>query len=446
MEKLTKLVTWGACFAAILFSQAIQAGASEIRGGRGGSPFTMACEQGEKIGGFQIRMGKVLDGLGIACIPTRASLNGNPIIDGFTGNQGGNDYRYNVGRSRFVKSISFTACKYKGRTLVRSLRVTYFVPGNGANARGSSRVYGTHCGSSHGAVITHTAPFGQHIYGITGKSGSAVDSLGVVFRPLPVIGRQQRIPLAGLIQAVNRSVFNESRFVFDNLGSYGKNGGFLENASLIDVAGYVDTFSIPAYSHRRNKGLYRVEYYLNDLRSNEMFLSRGDQHPSHLKLTVNMETRGREIKGFCRKKVGKKYYLCANNGDVLPDAELESPRVIMQLVPEVFNGRCGNNNVNSIALTVTASDFYGRLKFAGDWNRVPDIIEKRFKRGIEDRHLNKLLQDMAIKAEKAANQALNSNQVQCALAAPIRDFIDQTLGGVRINAVGIQGNQLVIGF
>ncbi len=433
-------------FSMLTVSQSALSGSSEIRGGRGGSPFTIACESGEKIGGFQIRMGKVLDGLGIACIPNAASLNSNPIIDGFTGKQGGNDFRYNVGQSRFVKSISFTACKYKKRTLVRSFKVRYFVAGGGPNARGASRTYGTPCDSTRGRLITHTAPPGQHIYGITGKSGSAIDSLGVIYRPLPVIGRQTTVPLAGIIQTANRLIFDHSEIKIDNFGAYGKNGGYIDDGSYLNIAGLPINMEIPAYSHRRKKGVYRVEYYVNDFKSSDIVLRRGTKHNSHLKLSVEMESKGRELKGFCRKKIGKKYSLCADNGDVMPDGELESPRLEMQMVPEVFNGQCNGRAVNSISLTSTASNFYGRIKIPGNWKRVPDIVEKRFKRGIEDQILNKVLKVMTHKSEKALNRGLNSRGVQCAIAQPIRDYIIDNIGDVRINSVGIRGNNLVVGY
>ena len=442
-EVTLKLVS---CFILLSMSQTAFSGATDIRGGSGGKPFTIACPYGEKIGGFQIQMGKRLDGLGIACIPSTASLNSNPIIDGFTGKHKGTDFRYNVGQSRFVKSITFSACKYKKSTVVRSIRVRYFVVGGGRNAGGVSRIYGSRCDATSGPVITHSAPPGQHIYGIIGKSGNAIDALGVVYRPLPVMGRQQRIPLSGIMQIANNLIFKKSSFTLDNFGAYSRKGGFLENASKVDVAGYVTTFSIPEYSKRRKRGVYRVEYYLNDFKSSDMYVSRGNKHPSHLKLTVNMETNGRELKGFCRKKVINKYHLCADNGDVLPDGEIESPRVIMQMVPEVFNGTCGGNSVNSISLTSTTADFYGRIKISGNWKRVPNIIEKKFKRVIEDGILNKILNVMAINAEKALNKRLNQASVQCLIAEPIRDYIINSIGDIRINAVGINGDDLVVGY
>lgn len=433
-------------FSMLSVSQSALSGSTDIRGGRGGQPFTIACEAGEKIGGFQVRMGKILDGLGIACIPSAASLNGNPIIDGFAGRQGGNDFRYNLGRSRFVKSISFTACKYKKRTVVRSFKVRYLVVGGGRNANGVSETYGTHCDSTRGPVVTHTAPQGQHIYGIIGKSGSAIDSLGAVFRPLPVMGRQATVPLSGIIRVANELVFDRSKIKIDNLGTYGKNGGYIDDGSYLDIVGLPVPIVVPAYSKRRNKGVYRVEYYLDNINSSSILLRRGSQHPSHLKLLVEIESDGRELKGFCRKKVGKKYSLCADNGDVMPDGQLESPRLVMQMLPEVFNGRCNGNSVNSISLTSTASDFYGRIKMAGNWKRVPNFLEKKVKRGIEDRLLNKLLKVMADKSEKALNRRLNSTDVQCTIATPIRDYIVDNVGDIRINAVGIRGNDLVIGY
>lgn len=441
-----RLVKFICIFSMLLVPQIALSGKTEIRGGRGGQPFTIACPQGEKIGGFQIRMGKKLDGLGIACIPSTASLNGNPIIDGFTGNQGGNDFRYNIGQSRFVKSITFTACKYKKRTVVRSLRVNYFVLGGGRNAKGSSKTYGTRCDSTRSPVVTLSAPLGQHIYGIIGKSGSSIDSLGAVFRPLPVMGRQTTVPLSGIIRTVNTALFDNSRFKFDNFGAYGRNGGYIADGSYLNIVGLPVPINIPEYSKRRNNGHYRVEYYLDDIKSSEIYLSRGIKHPSHLKLTVEMETKGRELKGFCRKKVRKKYYLCANNGDVIPDGEIESPRVTMQMLPEVFNGRCDGNPINSVSLISTASNFYGRVKIPGNWKRVPDIIEKKFKRGIEDKILNKLLKVLAHKAEKALNRGMNREQVQCAIATPLRSFINNTVGELRISSVGIRDNNLVIGY
>ena len=434
------------CLIVLSMSQNVFSGATEIRGGRGGQPFTIACAVGDKIGGFQIQMGKRLDGLGIACIPSNASLNSNPIIDGFTGKRGGKDYRYNVGQSKFVKSITFSACKYKGRTVVRSIKFRYFVVGKGRNARGVSNNYGAPCDATQGKVITHSAPGGQHIYGIIGNSGDAIDSLGVLYRGLPVMGRQQRIPIAGVLKIANNEIFKKTEITLDNFGTYGKNGGYLKNGSTLDVDGFITAFSLPAVSKRRKNGIFRVEYYINDFKSSKIRLTQGNKHRSHLELTADMETNGREVKGFCRKKIGNRYRLCSDNGDVMPDGEIESPRVVMQIVPQVFNGECGDNIVNSIVLTSTASDFQGKVRIAGNWKRVPDGIEKKFKRVIEDEIVNKTLNVGLFNAEKDLNKRLNSSEVQCLIAAPIRNLITNTMGDIRINAVGIDGDNLVVGY
>ncbi|MFV0644117.1 MAG: jacalin-like lectin [Sphingomonadaceae bacterium] len=433
-----------------LFSGPAHAGSSERFGGSGGSSFTIACPGIEKISGIRVQSGALIDGLSIACDPGTRTTSSFTGSDGSAGSSGGSREDYTLVRGRFLRHVTISWCEHRGRTSIRSIRFQYYIAGQ--QTTNMSKVYGRQCNASSGSGFqVLIAPPGQHIYGFYGKSGSRIDSIGIMYRPIPLTGgRNITIPAGTVMGPLNANIFSRLRVTLDSLGAYGRQGGYVPNNSTIRFNGpngavNQNFAAIPEMTYRRDNGRYRVDAYLNDFSTSRINL-RALQ--TAFQLDIDFETDGREIKGFCRvKKIDESYRLCAGEGDkLIPDAHIENPRAQLRMVPARFSGLCDNEMVNSIVLVPAGAQATGTLKIAGDRALIPDVLENWVKNTLLNRIFRQMIEDKGDYISRSMEAGFRESASGCAMATLFRDRFLAPLNIGQINAVGMRNGQIVVEF
>lgn len=444
-----RIVTFAAALAAAGAAAGDASAASSPRwGGDGGTAYTMACPDGEKISGIGVRAGHAVDAVGLACDRPNRAVNAYTGHHGRAGGQGGAGYQHILDQRWFLRGVRVSFCKHKGVEVVKSLRFLSYDPTR-PGAKKESQTYGPRCDSRHGPTEVFYAPQGHHIYGFYGRAGRLVDSFGVLTRPLPAgVTPTRRIDGQRLAAGLNATVFRDASLRLDNLGSYGPGGGFREDGARVRIGPFVERFSIDPVSARRNRGLYRVDFYVNDLETEAVDLTVDRRVATDMfTLTLDFEQEGREVKGFCRRKrANGAYTVCPDGGDAwIPDANLVNPRVRVTVVPELFNGRCGGRQVNSITLTTTGAEFEGRVRLAGDIKGVPNVVEDWLRSRIDTLIEDKMVSAIRGRSQAAVQAALNGDAVQCRIATLIRDEVLDRMGVGQVRTVGMRDGDVLIG-
>ncbi len=247
-----------------------------------------------------------------------------------------------------------------------------------------------------------------------------------------------KIPKAVVVTAFNQ-VLQGTEIHIDNYGpkrGSGKNLSWLSQQSAVHLpTGGQIRFDIPEQVTTLNKKIdghaIRIwRHYIDDLNSSTIKVT---PHGNRLRLTIDFESQGEEIKGKCSMATSlshKKWVGCLPK-KMERDGELNNARLTIDLRPAAYHGGIAYQPVTSADV-----DFKADLSFNSAWCNAP--ISKQVCSMIE----NKVYATLRTRVNQAVRQALNN--ARSGVAESVNGLLDDIQPNWRVTQVNTSGSHFVL--
>ena len=246
--------------------------------------------------------------------------------------------------------------------------------------------------------------------------GIAGAALPAFADPRPPWGTRTRLPLSLLLPLID-GAFAGTTLRLHNYGPRHGNSWHAPLASSLALGarlgGRSQAFTIDEF---RN-GSFR--YYVNDINMSRLAFSRAG---GAIRLTLDFESRGTELKGRC---AGGVFRCPVGSDDTAPDIQINGGSVTLDLFPAAHG--------NSVAFNRVTSAFNGRIQAGGICRSFGDLCDRftHYKARIRD----------AIQG--AAGSMLAGATVKDLLATRLRPELDRAGVGNVVSAF-LEGDNLVV--
>lgn len=171
------------------------------------------------------------------------------------------------------------------------------------------------------------------------------------------------------IEDIMNNIFSAMRIHINNFGPRNKDSWYLANDNYIEIFG--NQTILENIGELKRGWKKRKRYYINDF---NMESAHATFDGDDLKVTITMETEGREIKGMCRD--------CLRGGDDGSVADLNLTNPKFEIIASLTALNC------SIAFNVKKVKYLGGVDGRGFVEIVDGIIERKMKpnlqKGIKD--------------------------------------------------------------
>ena len=247
-----------------------------------------------------------------------------------------------------------------------------------------------------------------------------------------------KIPKAVVVSAFNQFIQGTEIHV-NNYGpkkGSGKNLSWLSQQSAIHLpTGDELSFDIPeqvtTLKKKSDGHVIRIwRHYINDLNSSQINMT---QHGDRLRLTIDFESQGEEIKGKCSKAKGakhKKWVGCIPT-NMERDGELNNARLTIDLKPAAYQG-----GIAYEPLSASDVDFQADLSFNSIWCNAP--ISGQICGMVEDQVYSTLRQ----RVRQAVRQVLN--QARGNVAGSVKSLIDEIQPNWQVTKVSSSGSDFAV--
>ncbi len=185
-------------------------------------------------------------------------------------------------------------------------------------------------------------------------------------------------------------------------------------------------FDIPERSTKVGSLARYLRHYVSDMNSQSLQVGA---HGSGLDFTLYFESQGREIKGKCIKRIGKKWSPCENRLD--RDMQLDNAWVRVHLTPVAYKGGISFKPVSSQQV-----DFKGDLKILSKWCSIAKNACQTIGNAIYKKLRDTVRQQIA--------QRLSSSALRAAVAGQVKSKINQIAPNWEVTKVTSQGNNFLV--
>ncbi len=185
-------------------------------------------------------------------------------------------------------------------------------------------------------------------------------------------------------------------------------------------------FDVPEHSTKVGSLARYLRHYVSDMNSQSIQVGA---HGSGLDFTLHFESQGREIKGKCIKRVGKKWSPCTNKLD--RDMQLDNAWVKVHLTPVAYQG-----GISFKPVSTQHVDFKGDLKILSKWCSIAKNLCQAIGNTIYGKLRSTVRQQIA--------QRLSSNALRAAVADQVKSKLNQIAPNWKVTKVKSQGNNYLV--